>query len=66
MSIEVIDVEVENQLLNLGFGLDAERAVVHIRVVGSIAVKLAVILLVSIENSLWNNLEVVKGLWKRR
>ena len=66
MSVEIVDVEVENQLLNLSLRLDAEWAVVHIWIVGGVTVEGAVILLVSVENALGKNLEVVECLGKRR
>ena len=66
MSVEIVDVEVENQLLNLSLCFNAECAVVHIWVVGSVTVESAVILLVSVENASGNYLKVVECLRKRR
>jgi hypothetical protein len=66
VSVEIIDVKIENQLLDLSLRFQADWAVVHIRVVGSVTVELAVVLLVCVQNSLGYNLEIVKGLWKRR
>ena len=66
MSVQVVDVEVENQLLDLGLSLYADWTVVDIGVISGITIEKAVVLLVSVENSSGYNLEVEQSLWKRR
>lgn len=66
MSVQVVDVEVENQLLDLGLSLYADWTVVDIGVISGITIEKAVVLLISVENSSGYNLEVEQSLWKRR
>jgi hypothetical protein len=66
VSVQVVDVEVENQLLDLGLSLYADWTVVDIGVISGITIEKAVVLLVSVENSSGYNLEVEQSLWKRR
>ena len=66
MSVEVVDIEVENQFLDLGLCFETERTVVYIGVVSCVTIESAVVLLIGVENSSWDNLEVVKCLWKGR
>lgn len=65
MSVEVINVEVEDQLLDLSFGFEAKRTVVNIWVVGCVTVECAIIGLICVKNSSWNNLEIVQCFRKR-
>jgi hypothetical protein len=60
MSVEVINVEVEERLLNLCFGLDAKWAVceIRVRVVRGVSIESAVVLLVGVKNSSGNDLEI--------
>ena len=58
MSVEVVDIEVENQFLDLGFSFETERTVVYIGVVSRVTIESAVVLLIGIENSSWDDLEV--------
>jgi hypothetical protein len=66
VSVQVVDVEVENQLLDLGLSLYADWTVVDIGVISGITIEKAVVLLISVENSSGYNLEVEQSLWKRR
>ena len=63
MSVQVINVEVENQLLYLGLCLDAEWTVVNVGVISSISVEKTVVLLIGVKNSSRDDLEVEKSLW---
>jgi len=65
VSVQVVDVKVENELLNLGFSLNTKRTVGDVRVVGSISVKQTVVFLIGVEDSPGNNLEVEQSLGKR-
>jgi hypothetical protein len=66
VSVEVVNVKVEDQFLDLRLGLETKRTVVDIWVIGSVSVESAIVSLIGIKNSSWNNLEVIKCLWKRR
>jgi hypothetical protein len=66
VSVKVVNIEVENQLLDLGLSLYADWTVVDIGVISGITIEKAVVLLVSVENSSGYNLEVEQSLWKRR
>ena len=63
MSVQVINIEVENQLLDLSLCLDAERTVVNVGVISSISVEKTVVLLIGVKNSSRDDLEVEKSLW---
>lgn len=63
MSVQVINVEVENQLLDLSLCLDAEWTVVNVGVISSISVEKTVVLLIGVKNSSRDDLEVEKSLW---
>lgn len=66
MSIKIVNVKVEDQFLDLRLGLKAKRTVVNIWIISCISVESAVVSLIGVKNSSWNNLEVVKCLWERR
>lgn len=63
MSVEIVDVEVENQLLELNLCLQAQWAVMGIAESG-VAVEQTVVLLVGVENSSGNDLEVKECFWE--
>lgn len=63
MSVQVINVEVENQLLDLSLCLDAEWTVVSVGVISSISVEKTVVFLISVKNSSRDDLEVEKSFW---
>jgi hypothetical protein len=63
VSVQVINIEVENQLLDLGLCLDAEWTVVNVGVISSISVEKTVVLLIGVKNSSRDDLEVEKSLW---
>ena len=63
MSVQVINVEVENQLLDLSLCLDAEGTVVNVGVISSISVEKTVVLFIGVKNSSRDDLEVEKSLW---
>jgi len=63
VSVQVINVEVENQLLDLSLCLDAEWTVVSVGVISSISVEKTVVFLISVKNSSRDDLEVEKSFW---
>ena len=63
MSVQVINVEVENQLLDLSLCLDAEGTVVNVGIISSISVEKTVVLFIGVKNSSRDDLEVEKSLW---
>jgi hypothetical protein len=63
VSVQVVDVEVENQLLDLGLCFYTKWAVVNIRVISGISVEKTVVLFICVKNSSGDDLEVEKSLW---